>query len=82
MTEAEVLKSLRKSGLSHNDSTNDEDYVWDSTSQSEGDTDVAMGAIETLASENVYINFPGSERVAITDSVDCIVCDYICTKRF
>ncbi|GFR28303.1 hypothetical protein TNCT_620431 [Trichonephila clavata] len=65
LTEAEALESLKKIDIFNYDSTNDEDNVRDSTGQSEGDSDVAMDIIETLASENGYINFTGSEYVKI-----------------
>lgn len=54
LTEAEILELLEKSDISDYDSTDDEDYGWDSTSESEGDSDVAVDTIETSDSETEY----------------------------
>ena len=63
MTDAEILELLEKSDLSDYDSVDDEDYGWDSTSESEGDSDVSVDNLGMSASEDGYINFGGSECV-------------------
>jgi len=46
LTDAEILELLEKSDLSDYDSVDDEDYGWDSTRESEGDSDVAVDNLE------------------------------------
>ena len=49
--DAKILQLSEKNAFSFYESTNDEDYGWDSRSESEGDSDIAMDTVETVYSE-------------------------------
>ncbi|GFR27134.1 hypothetical protein TNCT_342921 [Trichonephila clavata] len=69
LTKAEILELLEKSDLSDYDSTNDEDYGWDSTSESERDSDATVDIIEMSDSgtEDATQQFPAIERDSLID---------------
>ncbi|GFY54530.1 hypothetical protein TNIN_366381 [Trichonephila inaurata madagascariensis] len=69
LTDVKVLELLEKSDLSDYESPNDEDYGWNSESESEGGSDVAVDTIEISDSdtEDATQQFPAIGKNSLVD---------------